>query len=350
MSDLAVVPGHDDIDGVPSPAERARLIGRQAEWGELMLAAQGARLHHAWLFQGPEGVGKATTAFGFARWLIGGTEVLADAPGGEPQFRMDHPVVRQIAQGSHPNFLHIRRPPVDRGEGFRTQITVDEVRRLNHFFRSTAAESWRVALIDPADDMNRNAANALLKILEEPPERSIFLIVNHMPGRLLPTIRSRARTLRFSPLATDAVERGLSEMFPDEAPETRGAAAKVSGGSLRLAAHQIVSGGLEIAAEVDRLYGSRKPDWRHVQAMADALTQKGREDAFALVRDGLLDRLAREATEAAASGHGKRASALAAFWQSETARWREAAAFNLDRKQTLISFATALAELRDRNG
>ncbi|WP_427023223.1 DNA polymerase III subunit delta' [Aureimonas ureilytica] len=346
---VTVVPGHDDIEGIPTPAERLDLIGRGSEWAELTDALRDGRLHHAWLFQGPEGVGKATTAFAFARRLIGGEEVLDASNEGEPAFRAEHAVVRQIAQGSHPNFLHIRRPPADRGEGFRTQITVDEIRRLNHFFRSTAAANWRVALIDPADDMNRNAANALLKILEEPPERSIFLIVNHMPGRLLPTIRSRARTLRFAPLSDEDVARGLAGSLPGEDVGSVVAAAKLSGGSLRTAFHQMVSGGLEIAQEVDRLYGATRTDWRHVHSVADALSVKGREEAWGLVRDGLFDRLSSEAKTALSAGNLKLASALAEFWRSEAARWAEAAAFNLDRKQTLVTFASGLANVRAKN-
>ena len=343
---FAPVSGHDDIEDVPTPAQRMKLIGRQSEWRELEGALTSGRLHHAWLFQGPEGVGKATTAFAFARRLLGGLDVVANLAEGEPAFRPDHPAVRQIGQGSHPNFLHIRRPANDKGDGFRTQITVDEVRRLNHFFRSTAADNWRVALIDPADDMNRNAANALLKILEEPPERSIFLIVNHMPGRLLPTIRSRARTLRFAPLTQEAVARALAETLPSEELSSLSAAAKLSGGSLRAAYHQILSGGLEIAGEIDRLYMAARPDWRHVQSLADALTQKGREEAWGLVRTALFERLSVEARQALDAGDQWRASSLAGFWQDESQRWLEAAAFNLDRKQILITFVSKLASLR----
>ncbi|ALN73318.1 DNA polymerase III subunit delta' [Aureimonas sp. AU20] len=346
---LTIVAGHDDIADIPTPAERITLLGRAAEWGQLQSALTDGRLHHAWLFQGPEGIGKATTAYAFARRLIGGEGVLVDQAHGEPSFHEDHPVLRQMAQGSHPNFLHIRRPPMDRGEGFRTQITVDEVRRLNHFFRSTAADNWRVALIDPADDMNRNAANALLKILEEPPERSIFLIVNHMPGRLLPTIRSRARTLRFSPLSAEAVARGLAASFPEQDASSITAAAKLSGGSLRSAYHQIVSGGLEIMQEVDKVYGAGRTDWRHVHALADSLSQKGREEAWGLVRDGLFDRLAQDARRAVTTGDQRLGAALAEFWRSETGRWQDAAAFNLDRKQTLITFASGLAAVREKN-
>ena len=169
MSDAALdIPAsHDDLDGVPPPAATPTLFGHRSEFAELAAAEAAGRLHHAWLFQGPRGV----------------------------------PAMRQIALGTYPGLVHVTRPPVEKGTGFRTQITVEGVRKLNRFFQATGSRtSWRIAIIDPADDMNRSAANALLKILEEPPARSVFLIMNHTPGRLLPTIRSRCRTLRFEPL------------------------------------------------------------------------------------------------------------------------------------------------------
>ncbi|MET0259003.1 MAG: AAA family ATPase, partial [Methylobacterium sp.] len=199
---IETLPAHDDLDDVSPPSATLRLRGRVVEWAELDGAFRSGRMHHAWLLQGPRGIGKASTAFAFARRVLG-AQPLAET--GDSAFEEADPTVRQIAQGSHPNLLHLDRPPVDRGEGFRTQITVDEIRRLNQFFRATAGGGWRVAIVDPADDLNRSAANALLKTLEEPPERSIFLIVNHMPGRLLPTIRSRCRVLRFAPLADQVV-------------------------------------------------------------------------------------------------------------------------------------------------
>lgn len=171
MSEIAPQEGHDDLDEVSPPSATLRLRGRSAEWQELHRAFESGRMHHAWLMQGPVGIGKATTAFAFARLVLGGPSTLRAGSGAEPVFDPEHPAVRQIAQGSHPNLVHLSRPRVDRGDGFKTQITVDEIRRLNQFFRATAGGGWRIAIIDPADDLNRSAANALLKTLEEPPER-----------------------------------------------------------------------------------------------------------------------------------------------------------------------------------
>ena len=175
MSDSSVEPreDHDSLPDIPSPAARSRLFGHAAQWAALTAAHQSGKLHHAWLLQGPRGIGKATAAFAFARYLLSPMSAMGSP---EPVTDPENPVARQIAGGGHPGLVHITRPAVDKGAGFKTQITVEEIRKLNRFFRTTTGGGqWRIAIIDPADDMNRNAANALLKILEEPPERSIFL-------------------------------------------------------------------------------------------------------------------------------------------------------------------------------
>lgn len=319
------------------------MLGQDAALESLTAAARSGRLHHAWLLQGPRGIGKASLAFDFARRLLGARvgEALADD--------VPEDVFRQVAQGGHPNLVHITRPAAERGGGFRTQITVDGIRRLNHFFQTTAGGRWRVAIIDPADDMNRNAANALLKILEEPPERSIFLLVNHQPGRLLPTIRSRCRVLRMESLAPDTIVDILAERVGSADPASIRGAAEHSGGSARTAYLMLLAGGLEVAAEVERLYRGA-PDWIAIQKLGDALTMKGREAAYDLMTADLFRLLAAEAETLQARGEVRAAADRAAFWQTEQTRWREAALFNLDRKQVILTFFTGLARLRAENG
>ncbi|MFD2237771.1 DNA polymerase III subunit delta' [Aureimonas populi] len=333
---------HDDIEGLPTPAMLARIVGHEAAREALDAAARGQRLHHAWLLQGPRGVGKASVAFEFARKLLSTSTSVAWG-----DIQISQTISRQIAQAGHPNLIHITRPAGERG-GFRTQITVEEIRRLNHFFHTTAAEGWRVAMIDPAEDMNRNAANALLKILEEPPERSIFLIVNHMPGRLLPTIRSRCRVLRFDPLSPGEVETALTSAGIDASPEDIRRAAARADGSVRAAAMMLLAGALEVGDEVARLISGR-PDWAGIQKLADALVLKGREAAFEAMVGELFHRLAAEAEDALTAGDMARAGRLAALWQDEQARWLEAGAFNLDRKQTLLTFFHKLQAARERD-
>ena len=347
MNDLAALPSHDDLDGVRPPALVPVLRGRAAAWNELTSAFGSGRMHHAWLLQGPRGVGKASTAFAFARYALGGSDALALGSSNDAvSFRMDLPVSRQVAQGSHPRFFHLARPANDRGEGFKTQITVDEVRKLNQFFQSTAGEGWRIALVDPADDMNRNAANALLKTLEEPPERSLFLIVNHTPGALLPTIRSRCRVLRFEPLAEGALNQIVADELPGVSQGDRHEAVRAAGGRAREAFLILTSGGLEIEAQAERLYRGDNAEWPTVHACADALVQRGREAAWALFRDALLGRIAEDAKRFLHAGDLVRAERFASFFEEETARWRDAAAFNLDRKQTILTFFQKLEAIR----
>src|SRR5277367_4475775 len=165
--------------------------GESAERAFLEALDRG-KLHHAWLLTGPEGVGKATFAYRVARRLLGATP---DARFGPLGSAPDHPVSRQVAARSHPDLLVLERAGED-GKA-RKVIPVDDARRLPEFFsKAPASAPYRVAIVDAVDDMNPNAANALLKTLEEPPERGILLLVSHAPGGLLPTIRSRCRRLR----------------------------------------------------------------------------------------------------------------------------------------------------------
>lgn len=342
VSTIEIADEHDTIEGVPTPASARRVIGQDAAWGELLAAQSSGRIHHAWLFQGPRGIGKATAAFAFARRLLGFDAEAQTAPGGDG-------LDRQVAQGSHPNLIHLTRPANERTPGFKTQITVEEIRRLNRFFQATTSGGqWRIAIVDPADDMNRNAANALLKILEEPPARSLFLITNHLPGRLLPTIRSRCRLLRFDPLKPDDLERVLLGIGLDVMETEIRSVLPLAAGSARTAASLLASGGLDFEARIDTLWSRPEPDWPAIHALADALTQKGRETAMELALASLFRRLAAEAEAEAslAGGHPQMANALARLWTTESARLREGAAFNLDRKQMLLTFFARLYEER----
>ncbi|QOG05331.1 DNA polymerase III subunit delta' [Aureimonas sp. OT7] len=334
-ADLVAQQRHDDMDGIPPPAARLDVVGHDAALGALTQALDDGRMHHAWLLQGPQGIGKATLAFAFARTLLAST--------GEDTVA----VARQVAQGAHPRLIHLSRPLADRGGGFKTQITVDEIRRLTHFFHTTAGLGWRVAIVDPADDMNRNAANALLKILEEPPARSLFLIVNHMPGRLLPTIRSRCRVLRLGELQAPEIASRLRRDVPDASDDEIAQASAQAMGSMRTGFQNLIGGGGEVNAQVQRLFVLSTPDWAGIQALADAVSAKGREASYGLMVRELFQALAAESEKALAGGDLRAAERLAAFWQSEDARWREGEAYNLDRKQMLLTFFTGLSAARN---
>jgi DNA polymerase-3 subunit delta' len=208
------------------------LYGQDKPVAAFRQALDSGALHHAWLLAGPRGVGKATFAG------LAATRLLADAAG--PPVRLprletppEHPMARLMAAGSHPDFRRLKREPTDRGDSLRRSITVDQVRRLADLFAMAPSMSpWRAVVIDSIDDMERSAANALLKLLEEPPGRSVFFLVSHAPGRLLPTIRSRCRRLPFDRLDDNAMTSALTEVLPDTAAAERSRLAGLAYGSV----------------------------------------------------------------------------------------------------------------------
>jgi DNA polymerase III subunit delta' len=190
------------------------IVGQDKAVAEFATAWAGRKIHHAWLLAGPRGVGKASFARSAAR------RVLADAAGPATGLSGvetvdDHPVVKLVEAGSHPDMRWLERLAKEKGEGLARDITIKQVRELGEFMGMTAALSaWRVAVIDSMDELNKEASNALLKMLEEPPPNTLFLLVSHAPGRLLPTIRSRCRLLHFEALDDDAMTSILETNSP----------------------------------------------------------------------------------------------------------------------------------------
>ena len=230
------VPQPDRIEGALHPRETPRLIGQDAAQTAFLDAFNAGKLHHAWLLTGPRGVGKATLAWRIARFLL----ATPDDDGGmfaAPQpttldIDPDHPIARRIASGGEGGLKAITRTMNPDTKRMRKQIVVDDIRALNGFFQMSAADGGRrVVIIDDADVMNVNAANALLKMLEEPPARAILLLISHQPSGLLPTIRSRCRTLRLGRLDPDQMAAALaaSGVAVDGDPA---ALAELSGGSV----------------------------------------------------------------------------------------------------------------------
>ncbi len=269
-----------------NPRENPDLTGHEAAEKLVMDAISGGNIPHSWLITGVRGIGKATLAYRFARYLLSGAantpaqeqenSLFGDAlPPVSPQnlhIPPDNPIFSRIAQGSHPDLKVLE---VNREEG-RNEITVDEVRAVEHFISHTTAESdWRIVIIDSADDMNRNAANALLKVLEEPPHNVIILLVNHNPGRLLPTIRSRCRFLRLKPLAQEDVFAVLAKIAPKLADNEAEFAAALSEGSPGQAAELYEVGGLEIYQElVGILAELPNPNIARLQKLGDKIAKK----------------------------------------------------------------------------
>jgi DNA polymerase-3 subunit delta' len=198
-------PETDKEPEAPHPRETFSFVGHEAEEQALFDGLRGGRMHHAWLLAGAKGLGKATLAYRFARVALGAKRVGPRALDTDPEDQ----ITRRIAAQSHPDLFVLRRGLNDRGKP-RREITVDEARDLSGFFALAPSEGgMRVAIIDAVDDLNRNAANAILKTLEEPPARSVLLLVCHAPGAILPTIRSRCRRLALRPVGDDLVRSAL---------------------------------------------------------------------------------------------------------------------------------------------
>jgi DNA polymerase-3 subunit delta' len=236
---------------MPAPEPRANplLLGHADAEATILDAMRSARMHHAWLVTGPEGVGKATLAFRFARRLLAGTPASdsLDLPPTDPVFR-------RVAAGAHADLKTIELRLNEKTKRMRTQIAVDDVREITGFMALTPAEGgWRVVVVDGAEDMNAASANALLKILEEPPPRAILLMTCAAPGRLLPTIRSRCRRLRLSPLPDADMDALLRRYLPELDAEQRGRMVTLAEGSPGRALMLAEDEGLAIAMLVDKL-------------------------------------------------------------------------------------------------
>ncbi|WP_334163148.1 DNA polymerase III subunit delta' [Phenylobacterium sp.] len=323
---------------VRHPREVFELEGQQAAEEAFEAARARGRLHHAWLLTGPEGVGKATFAYRAARRLLGAP---ADPRHGILGSDPDHPVSRQVMARSHPDILVLEREGPD-GKP-RKVIPVDDVRRLAEFFsKSPASAPHRVAIVDAADDLNVNAANALLKTLEEPPPRGVLLMVSHSPGRLLPTIRSRCRRLALPPLSLEeaaAFVRDRIEVTEEDALRLSRMAGGAPGKALALAAGQALA--MDDAARA-LLADLPQMDEAMALSLADRFRGGEGQAQFNLLLDRLADRVHAMSLDRAREGRGP-LDRWALAWETLQRLPREVEALNLDRTDALF---TALRELR----
>jgi DNA polymerase-3 subunit delta' len=303
MNDDGLLPEPDRVEGAPHPRETVQLVGQSAAEAEFLEAFNTGRLHHGWLITGPRGVGKATLAWRIARFLLATPLVQDEGLFGAPpppatlDVAPDHPVARRLLALSDPGLFLLRRGPTDKGDRLAAEIRVSEVRKLGNFFALSAADGGRrVVIVDAADDLNTQAANAILKMLEEPPARTVLLLISHQPSGLLPTIRSRCRTLRLAPLGPHEMALALDQA--GIAPEGDPAAlAELSGGSVGAAVRLLNLGGLKLYAELVGLMESLpRLDRPRALRLAEAAATRGAEDRLDLLfslTDLLLARLAR---------------------------------------------------------
>jgi DNA polymerase III subunit delta' len=330
----------EDDDAVPLPRETTALFGHEAAEQAFLSAYRSGRMPHAWLIGGEAGIGKATLAYRMARFVLAFPDP-TEAPASlalEPS----HPAVRRVAVNAHSDLLVLERIPGDSGK-LRTVIAVDQVRRLVSFFGSTAGEGgWRVCLVDSADELKApEGSNALLKMLEEPPPRSLFLLVSHAPGRLLPTIRSRCRRLDIKPLSERDVSRAAAAALGAK-PESLAKAAAAAGGSVARALALSKGPLLTLHEKVSELLAALPaPDQNALHALGDQLDRGDRSltEAFvAALRDYLSGRVEAERNDLA------RLARTADLWERLNRQARDVETYNLERKPLVFAIFGLLAE------
>ena len=296
------LPEPDRLEGAPHPRETATLFGQSQAEAAFLQAFSSGRLHHAWMLTGPKGVGKATLAWRLARFLLATPDDDGGMFAAPPPTSLDvdpaHPIARRLLQLAEPRHFLLRRAPNDKETALSQVISVDEVRKMKSFFALTAADGGRrTAIIDAVDEMNPAAANALLKLLEEPPPNVTLFLISHQPARLLPTIRSRCRELRLPPLAPQDLADALTQAGGEISPEDRTALAELSGGSVGEAFRQTNLDGLKLYSALTRLFATLpRLDRPQALALAELAGARGAAETFDLLVtliDLFLARLAR---------------------------------------------------------
>jgi DNA polymerase III subunit delta' len=337
----------DRFGDFPHPREMLAYHGPAEQELALLDAFRSGKLHHGWVFAGPEGVGKAVLAYRFARFLLANPD--PDSPAvlaaSDLSVRQDDPVTGRIARLAHADLAVMRRTQTKDGKSLRGQTAVEDVRDGLSVFRTTsAAGGWRIVIVDSADDLNASSANALLKMLEEPPERALFILISQRPGSLLPTIRSRCRLLRFNPLSAESVAKVLTGVSDADQAALLDAAQQ-SSGSVRNALALLDPGARAVRAAALKVIDAPIGGGKAAQALADSLNGKANANAFR----GFLDLVeARLRAGVQSGGEGRALAARAELWEKLRRSAREVETFNLDRRPFILSVLSDLAEIERR--
>jgi DNA polymerase-3 subunit delta' len=339
----------------PPPRANPNLLGHDPIEAVLRQNFDTGRLPHALVLSGPRGIGKATLAFRLARYVLSapgegaaldmfGTPAIES--GGGLVVPPESGVFRRVAAGGHADLLTVERAYDPRRKRLRGEIVVDDAREIGMFLRLTPAEGgWRVVIVDGADEMNRNAANSLLKILEEPPRRTLLILVAHSAGRLLPTIRSRCRHVTLSPLPDFVVRDLLARYCPDLDHKEAEAVAALAEGSIGRALELAASGGVGLSDTLTGMLNRRGGiDVLALHGFAERLARPDAEDSYRTVEELLRQHLARLAITAARHGTRAEAARWARVRTEIGDEFARADGLNLDKKQTIMSAFFAIEQ------
>lgn len=363
----------------PIPRENSFLVGHEAAEQEFVSAWNTGRCAHAWLISGAKGIGKATLAYRIARFILAGGDLQSAAEDKAPpvsadgglfgdelqlpvddasktddsvdnnsllQMGEDSPLFKRIASGGHADLTVIERTINEKTNKMRTEIVIDGIRDLSETFYMTSAEGgWKVAIVDSADEMNKNSANALLKLLEEPPHRSLIILLSHNPGKLLPTIKSRCRKLALKPLSSDNVEFLLDKYLNSAEANKKVSAddirklAELSDGSIGKAIDIYKSGGLDLYSEMTQLLSltkDKKQFPQKVNSFSDKFSKSG--ENFDTFFDLLLSYLSKNIIQFSKDNslNNYAINVNMNVWQEIKNIWDKTNEVNMDKKQSVI--------------
>ncbi|MGF9764076.1 DNA polymerase III subunit delta' [Microvirga sp. 0TCS3.31] len=337
----------DGFEGAPHPREQFAFFGHREGEEAFLEGLRSGRLHHAWLIGGAQGIGKATLAYRVARAVLDSQKA-----GDRSMASLDVPpeshVARQVAALSHPNLAVLRRSPPTDKKAASTTIPVDAVRRALNMFGSTAANGgYRVCIVDSAEDLTISSANALLKVIEEPPPRSLFLIVSHAPQRVLPTIRSRCRRLLLRPLEDQEIRatiRSLGAPWSDIPRDVVDQALRYGEGSVRRTLELLDAEKVAFIDQVTKLLdGLPRTDTKQVLALAEALARRDADDSYELTLETVQRWVSERLRDRAGLG-ASRLAPLVEVCEKIGRSAREIDVFNLDRRPFILTMFDDLAD------
>ena len=358
MSTAETIEELPDIDGDNPPRLTRILTGHAKPQADFLAALNGGRMPHAWLLTGPKGVGKASFAYLAARLVLSGGSATAMSPA------LESDDAHLVEEGAHPDLFVLKRDYNPKTQKFRGDIPAEAARDLRQSFNLSAGRGgWRVAIIDSIDELNRYGVNALLKLIEEPPEKCLFLIICHNPGRLLDTIRSRCRMLSFNALDESDLQSIVHGRLEGSDPNEVAASAFLAQGSAGYALMLSEEGGFDLYREmIGVLETAPQLDVEKLHGLAGRFGARAAPEQFAIfcfLLSGWLHRYVRFASTGAGFqpvfegeealvnrllGDGLGVEPFVALWEKVEQDSRAVEALNLDKKQAVLEWMTSFAD------